>query len=49
MIDNIKTNSSSENNDAVIQVLNQLQSQQAIVVIWEKGLSCKFRSLEWAS
>ena len=26
----------SKNSDAIIQVLNQLQSQQAIVVIWEK-------------
>lgn len=38
---NLTTKDSSGNSDAIIQVLDQLKSQQAIVVIWEKEYHAK--------
>jgi L,D-peptidoglycan transpeptidase YkuD (ErfK/YbiS/YcfS/YnhG family) len=47
MLENITSNNVSEKNQAIIQVLNQLQSQQAIVVLWKKAYYADIRLYEW--
>jgi L,D-peptidoglycan transpeptidase YkuD (ErfK/YbiS/YcfS/YnhG family) len=47
--DNLNISDPSENNDVIIRVLNQLQSRQAIVVIWDKDIRADLRLYERAN